>query len=535
MPKRLIGVLVATVVLFVGLSGRLYSLSVSSLKAASWQQSTRTQTLYTARGTVYDRYLVPLVNDTVAWAVSLYPYGDRQNTDALMLTADQREAVRQAMEDGHRATFLSDHALLAQDSVVQTEVPVRYTETASAVHLIGYVNGEGQGVCGIEAGYQQELAAWNGELSVSYAIDALGRPSSETVEQTVNTLSRAKGGVVLSIDSHIQTIVRDMLMSSVDAGAVIVSDADSGQVLAMASAPEYNPNEPEASLEAPNAPMLDRTLALYNVGSVFKTLVAAAALEQGYGVDTVYECREGIAVNGIEFACRDHGRMQLTMLEAMALSCNAYFIQLAMDIGADAIVRMATLARWDAALSVAKGIQTQTPIFPTPAELTADAALANTAIGQGRILASAFHVQSFMRAVACDGMWVEPTLYHGRVDADGRVTESEHEPQTVRLFSKDTAAALRSMLSAVVSSGTGQQASPTNATAFGKTGTAESGWEVDGAEVVQSWFSGGFPVDRPQYVITVLSENGGQNGKTAAPMFAAICNALFEAGLVEIS
>lgn len=317
-------------------------------------------------------------------------------------------------------------------------------------------------------------------------------------------------------------------------GAVVVTDPESGEVLASVSLPLYDPNDIEASLTNAAAPLLDRTLIGYDLGSVFKIVIAAAALENGMSTQTSYVCEGTCEVNGRVFHCHNPlGDGLQTMAEAMANSCNVYFIKLALSLGADAVYDMALRAGFSSSLALTGDYKTACAVLPSLQDLSVDAALANLAIGQGDLLASPVHVAMLLGAVASDGEWREPTLLYGEADVDGVIHRVASTASTKRLFSVRTAKKLQEMLLPVVTSGTGRAAQPVNGTAAGKTGTAQTGWEQDGEEVVQSWFAGYFPAEKPQYVITVLSENGGENGKTAAPLFAAITDALYEAGLVS--
>jgi len=536
MLRRMKVVLTTTAVLFVALFGRIYSLSSGMISTVATAQSTVSKTLFVSRGSIYDRYLRPLVNRETQWLVSVNPYAEALMEQKDTLSTEQMQAIREAMEHQRRAVFISDHPLTPVEGLVQFEIPVRYAGEVMAPHVIGYTNDEGDGVTGVERGYNEELSAFRGEIGISYAIDALGRPTEETVEKQWNTTALSEGGIVLTLDRDIQQTVQELSCSYLTAGAVVVSEVGSGEVLAAVSAPYFHPEEVEQVLDSEQSPLLDRSLCNYNIGSVFKVLIAAAALENGISEEFATECEGRCDVDGVVFACRDHGiGHPLTMREAMAVSCNTYFIRLAQEIGAAPILAMARQAAWQESLLVAKGIQTEAALCPTESELSVEAALGNLAIGQGTLMASVYHVHSTMAAVANGGEWVEPSMYAGQVDPMKRQDLTDHQPYRTTLFSGDTADRLRLMLGDVVASGTGTSAKPTYGTAAGKTGTAETGWLINGEEVVQSWFSGYYPSDRPQYVITVLSENGGRNGRPAATLFAAVANALFETGMVEIS
>ncbi len=536
MRKRLVVLMVTVAVVLTGLGMRLYSLSGGELQAASEQQSTRRETIAVARGTIYDRYLQPLVNRSKQIVVSVAPFSECVALMEQTLSGSYRQAVVSKLSQGERVTATVDGWLSPTVGVTQIRAPLRYERDALACHVVGYVNGENTGVSGIEKVYDTLLSSYNGEASVSYPIDAMGRVGMDGEDVLDNTLDKAVGGVALTLDGEIQRIVQQAAVSYLERGAVVVTDAVSGEVLASVSVPIYDQNDVETALTQSSSPLLDRTRTNYDLGSVFKIVTAAAALELGFSAGKTYTCSGYIEVDGTRFHCHNPlGDGKQTMGQAMANSCNCYFIQLALDVGASAIFDLAQRAGFAEAITLTTDYQTARAVLPSRRDLSADAALANLAIGQGDLLATPYHVAALLGAVAADGVMTKPSIFYGTVDENAMLTKDPTAPDTVRLFSASTAAQLRTMLQKVVEEGTGTAAQPREHTAAGKTGTAQTGWLIDGEEVVQSWFAGIYPADDPQYAITVLSENGGANGKTAAPLFAVIADALFEAGLVELS
>ncbi len=535
MRKRLLICMVCVAVVFAAIGVRLYTLATGNLREASYQQSTRRDTIALSRGTIYDRYLQPLVNQKEEIVVSVAPLSDCVELVAKTATGSRGASVLETLQRGERATFSSESWLPPTIGVVQVSAPIRYARTQTACHVIGYVDDTAHGVTGAEKCFDECLGNYGGEASVSYAVDALGCVSGHVQDQLTNTLDRAVGGVALTLDRHIQELTEKAASAYMERGAVVVTDVKSGEVLASVSLPTYDPNAVEEVLEDTRSPLMDRTLIDYNLGSVFKILTAAAALENGFSADTMYTCEGSVLVGENRFHCHNPlGDGAQTMREAMANSCNCYFIQLALDVGASAIYDLAQLAGLSEELTLAKGWETAAGVLPSRQDLSADAALANLAIGQGDLLVTPYHAALLMQAVANKGIVCKPTLLYGTVDENGHLSRCSTLPDAVRLFSSDTAALLMDMLCYTVEAGTGVAAQPMEGTAAGKTGTAQTGWEIDGEEAVQSWFCGCYPAENPQYVIAVLSENGGVNGMPAAPLFATIADALFSAGLVEI-
>ncbi len=534
MRKRLICLLVSIAVMMTGLCVRLYGLSVSDLQTAAGLQSTRRDVIAVARGTIYDRYLQPLVNRTQEITLAVAPFAECIALMEQTLKGQERNRVLKELQNGNAVTVAAERWLPPTVGLTQIRAPKRYDDEPLACHTLGYINGDGAGVNGIEKAYEQLLSSYNGEASVTYTVDALGRVAMESDTALTNTLSNAAGGVALTLDGEIQRLVQQAAAAYLERGAVVVTDAASGEVLASVSVPAFDPNDVESALDDAASPLLDRTRTDYDLGSVFKVITAAAALENGFSVGKTYTCEGSVVVDGIRFHCHNPlGDGAQTMSAAMANSCNCYFIQLALDVGAAAICELAERAGLSGALTLTAGLQTSGAVLPSRRDLSADAALANFAIGQGDLMATPYHIAALYGAVASNGVMTAPSLFYGTVNERGVLTKDPTAPETVRLFSAQTASALRGMLEAVVTSGTGTAAAPDERTAAGKTGTAQTGWELDGEEVVQSWFAGYYPADDPQYVITVLSENGGENGRPAAPLFAAIAGELFYAGLVE--
>ena len=534
MKKRAYALLGGIVVLLGTVSARLWILSRDSLEAASVQQSSRVQTIAVSRGTLYDRYMQPLVNRYYGVKASVTPYEPMLEALRMHGEKEAERYVKGCAPEGERVVVPLSSWLPPTVGIAQVWAPDRYGAEALACHLIGYINGDSTGVSGMEKVFDEVLSRYSGSASVSYQVDALGRAALQGAGRVENTLQNAKGGVVLTLDAQIQAMVQQTAAERLERGAVLVSSADSGEILAAVSLPLFDPNRVESALSREDSPLLDRTRINYDLGSVFKLVTAAAALENGISPDTVYVCRGCCRLQGATVYCHNPlGDGALTMREAMIRSCNCYFIELALDLGADTIRELAQRFGFSAALDIVDGYETSRALMPTEEELTVEAALANYAIGQGTLMATPYHIHALMASLVRDGVWCVPSIYRGEVNEKGETVRTAPKPEEERVLSARTAKELCSMLEAVVREGTGQAAMPTEGTAAGKTGTAETGWSVDGEPVVQSWFTGYYPAENPAYIITVLSENGGTNGRTAAPVFRAVCEELTRAGLVE--
>lgn len=531
MKKRLI-VLCAMLLLLAGFCGwRVQTLQQKpSLREAAVEQATVTVTLGKGRGTIYDCHLTPLVNKESTYGTAFAP------TDAakkrIRATFDHPTAeslLARLSENKPFAITLSEPPAMC-DGITIRAVPVRYTGTVEAPHILGYVNENG-GVCGIEAAYDEWLSSYSGELTVTYAVDAYGMPIGGTEPSVNSTLSRCKGGVVLTIDKRVQAIA-EQAATKMTRGAVVILEPKTGEIRAVASVPSYQPQQADTAMQAEHSPLLNRAFADYNCGSVFKIVTAAAALEAGLSPKTAFSCEGGVECDGNFFHCHyilGHGRVD--MKEAFAKSCNPYFIQLALEVGADAVYDMAVSFGLDRAWTPATGLSTARAVLPSLKNLRASkAALCNLAFGQGELLATPVHVAQLAAAIANGGSICRPTLIAGTVDENGEFTKAEPSPPQ-EVFSKKTAAVLADMMTYTMEEGTGAKGQPYYAPAAAKTGTAETGWFEGDDEVIQHWFTGYFPAENPRYVITVLCENSEASGESASPVFAEICDELYLEGL----
>lgn len=532
MMKRAALVYGLCTVLLMAMVLRLFWVGQGEIAAyASLQQSSYTLTVGQVRGTIYDCRFEPLVGREKQTVSAVVPSAETLSVLEEM-EEEERLDLLQRMESGK--PFLYHGRLDAAPGISLFQLPVRYDEQGTAVHVIGYLDGAGkQGVAGIEAAYDQTLRDYGGEYQVSCRVDAAGHALAGEItvyEQGKNGI----GGVVLSLDRRIQQAAEQALRSSgTEAGAVVVMDIWSGELKAMASLPDYDQNDVAAALKAQNAPLLNRALCAYSVGSTFKLAVAAAALEQGVPEETEYDCPGYVSVDGHVFHCHNlagHGRVNMS--EAMEHSCNVYFIKLAQEIGGQALWQMARQLGFGSGVRLAPGIYGAGGTLATPEELSGGE-LANFAFGQGRLTATPLQLAVMVSAIANGGQRLTPRLVLGVTD-DGTTLARPCSAYAVdRAMSSQTAQKLCEMMVRVVEEGSGSQAQPRTGGAGGKTASAQTGTSgVGGSEIVHAWFSGFYPVRSPRWAIVVLCEGGESGGDVAAPVFQQIADAIAALGYV---
>lgn len=509
-------------VLLMAMVLRLCWVVQSGYVQAMGSQSEYTLAVGRARGTIYDRSFEPLV-DRESRAVSAVVPTDELVAQLAGAEQSTRMSLLAGLAEGR--PFVVEGDLGTGPGVTVFQLPRRYSDNTAA-HVVGYLDGAGQGVAGIEAAYNTLLEEMGEDYTLSCRVDALGRALED--ETGAAPQSERRGGVVLTVEREVQQLAeRALAEGGVLAGAAVVLEVESGDLLAMASLPGFDRNDVAAAVAGEDGALLNRALCSYSVGSTFKLVVAAAALEAGLGAETRFECPGYAVVEGNVFRCHNlAGHGELSMGEALEHSCNIYFIRLAQALGGAAIRRMAVRLGFGSATVLAEGISGAAGLL-TEQELLDGGELANFAFGQGRLSATPLQLAAMTAAIAGQGQYRTPRLVAGTT-ADGRTMETAAPRYAATpAMSAQTAETLRQMMVGVVEEGSGGNARPARGGAGGKTASAQTGvLDESGEEIVQAWFSGFYPAENPRWAVVVLCENGGSGGEAAAPVFRKICNGL---------
>ena len=360
-------------------------------------------------------------------------------------------------------------------------------------------------------------------------LDGLQRPIAG-IEPEIRESGSGRG-IALTLDRDIQQVIQEAGTEMLDKGAIVVMDPYSGEILAAASFPAFDPGDLSAAVfDTENTPMINRAFLAYSVGSTFKTVTAAAALEAGIPLTEVNECTGRVDISGQIFRCHKRsGHGELDMLDAMKESCNPYFIGLGQKIGGAALLEAAKRFGFGEKVILAEGISVSAGNLPSARSMINPAAAANLSFGQGELTASPVQIARMMAAVVNGGILVTPRLVLG--ETDGRNIFREAAPLKKQIVDRNVAAQLQTFLIHCVMVAEGQNALPQTVTAGGKTATAQTGrYDSDGNEMEHGWFAGFFPAVNPSFVAVVFSENSGFGNATAAPVFARIADGIMALG-----
>ena len=516
MLKRVLSLYIFFIFSFMVLLGRIYYIAKTDYTDVTTRQSTRTITIGEKRGEILDRNFSPIVSANHRLMAAVTPCA--ASYELLKGKADD-SYLREKIENA--SPFIIEVSEEINNEFIRTfSVPGRYTDEQLAVHLVGYTDSSGKvGVSGIEKAYNNYLSQNSGKLTATFQVDAIGRVLAGMDKYVDDNNFSSMAGVVLTIDKDIQSLTEKVLKNSkIKSGAVIIMKAHTGEILSMASAPTFNPNNLAESLTADNSPFINKALMSYSVGSIFKPVVTVCALENGISPDTGYECKGEIKLGDRIFRCYDnksHGKINMT--EALKVSCNCYFIELINKIDIDHLLEICREMSLGSEQILASTLKGSSGTLPTRNSLKTKGALANFAFGQGDLLATPLQIASVYHTLST-GNAVAPKVIMGLTNYMGLMTKEPESPQKKVLTDK-TVLTLRKMLSDV-----GLSYGMTNSA--GKTGTAQSGIYAGGKETLRTWFAGYFPAENPEYIVVVLNENGSSGTSDCVPVLKAIAEGI---------
>ncbi len=501
---------------------RLLSLIYFPENIPDISNSTQRILLSQIRGDIYDCNMKKLVNRESSNFIVAEP--DGKNIAILKDYLSESEYKKLVDCINSKTPFVCENDFYG-DEVLKTKVFRRYSDDGFCCHVVGYINkSDNIGVCGIEKGYDSFLKEENRKLFYSYNATAQNRMLSGGENGIVSENYYSKKGVMLTIDYDIQRIAQNAgEVYGIDKGAVVVLDAENGEIRAMVSFPSFNQNDVALSLTDENSPFLNRCVSSYNVGSVFKLVVAMTAIKEGKDNFRTY-CTSGVDIGDKTFSCSNntsHGEVDLK--KAMAYSCNSYFIRLALNLGSEKILRTAENMGFGKAFFLADGINVSKGNLPQREDVFTDGEIANLSFGQGDLLATPLQIACLYSAAVNGGDFIEPKLVSGTVDENGMKKNFETSQYVYRAFSEEEANKLKEILINNFSMGTCVTAKPENCLAGGKTSTAETGRQNEaGEEVLCSWFAGFAEKKDKIYTIVVFKEDGKSGSADCGPVFKEI-------------
>ena len=503
------------------------------------RQSERTINLDPRRGAILDRNGHPLAVSVDAESIYAVPQDieDAAGTAtalgrALGLDAAARKDLQAQLERSRAFVWVrrkvdptlarAVRALQLEGVGFLTENRRYYPQRELAAHVIGYVGLDNTGMSGIEYAFESTIRGRAAKVVIR--TDARRRALGHTEKPSTEGHT-----VVLTLDEAIQHVVEKELDRSVQetgsvSGMAVVMDPHTGEILALANRPTFNPNKFNSY---PSSRWRNRAVAdAYEPGSMFKIITAAAGLaEKVVSPDEVIDCGHGfLEVAGIRI--NDHKVFdQLTFRDVMAHSSDVGVARVAQRLGRDNFSRY--MREFGFGTPTGVELPGESGGLLRPLNRWSALSLPTLSFGQ-EIGVTALQMTAAVAAVANGGYLMKPTIVKQVEDSDGRVVRESRPTSVRRVLDTATADTLTDILRGVVLHGTGHRAAVAGYAVAGKTGTAqkvEPSGRYSMIDHVAS-FVGFVPASRPALVILVSLDTpkgpANEGGDVAAPLFARI-------------
>ena len=568
--RRMIYLLMIAVILFTLLIIRIFWLQFISgdeLQTLAYEQQTLDRKVNPRRGTIYDSNMTELAVSSTVYTVTVNPTNIEEKNkeiiakkiceifdldyEKILKRIKKRSSIETIVRKEEKENVDKLNEWLVQNNLskginIDEDTKRYYPYNNFASHIIGFCGSDNQGLGGVEAKYDSVLQGTKGRITK--VKDASGKEVEGTVEEYQEAIDGKD--IVMTIDMGVQSIAEKYLELAcidnkcTDGGNVVIMEPKTGNILAMATYPTYNLNDPytvtdneiaqkwqelsnKEKNEALQAMWRNKAIAdTYEPGSTFKLVTTSASLEEGITTtDKAGEfcCTGSITIAGVRIKCwrhyRPHGSQSLR--QALMNSCNPIFIGLGQKLGVETyytyLERFGFLSKTGIDLpGEAKGIfLDKSKVGPVE--------LATISFGQ-RFEVTPIQMITMVSTIANGGNRMKPRLVKEIIDTQTG-EKNEINPECVgRAISKETAESVLSMMESVVAEGTGKNAKVTGFRVGGKTGTSEDG--VNTNKYVTS-FVGVAPISEPKVAILVTlynptGEGGHQGGAVAAPVAGQI-------------
>ncbi|MGW9113131.1 peptidoglycan D,D-transpeptidase FtsI family protein [Microbacterium sp. NPDC055683] len=383
--------------------------------------------------------------------------------------------------------------------------------------ITGYINPVLQSATGLEQAMNQELS---GQSASAFF---------QRLDQIISGQDPRGSSIELSLDAAVQQAAYDGLTSRGYTGAVVAIEPSTGRILAMVSTPGYDTNQLashdsdavntsyDGLLQADPSPLQNRAIAgdLYAPGSTFKLVVASAAIASGdYTMDSTFDNVASYTLPGSTHVVSNASGGtcgsgdEVTLHDAIRLSCNVPMAELAVELGEGAIREEAEKYGFNTSF--------ETPLVSTASSYPSlggdDAQTGLTGFGQGQVTATPLQIAMVAAGIANDGVVMNPWMVDDVIGSDLSVQQTYDPTQFGTALDADLADALTEAMTASVQDGAATNARIDGVDVAGKTGTAEG----DADEPYTLWFTGFAPADDPQIAVAVVVEDGGGQGQSGS-------------------
>lgn len=582
-PLRELGVTIAVLfVLFGLLALRLFYMQVIQYRKyldLSLNNQVRTIVKSPTRGMIFDRKGRPLAKNEQLFSLMYFPsknYEDDRTTVAQIEELLQvPQGVLVANLDNSRKLLYNYQPILLTDDLTHDQIALieqvkerlpgiyindrnfkrLYPLGSMAAHIVGYTQREAinepvepflkgalevthnKGVAGAEAEFDSVLRGEQGMMMVE--IDKL-RHFKKVIQDSPTEDGQ---NVYLTLDNLLQEKLSGLLTRTQRPGTIIVSEIDTGEILAMVSSPSFNPSLfrgpgsaeyfGRLASDVKNAPLLNRAYQNgFPPGSAFKAVAAVAALKEGLVTPSRrFYCSGRYEISDRVFRCwKRDGHGTLSFSQAVAYSCDVTFYHLAVELGNERLRKYARLLGFGEKTGIDLPAE-NSGFLPSPAwkrrvkrEKWFPGDTLNLVIGQGYLLTTPLQLLWMMNMIAGEGRAYLPRIVKSVGERGNLPSYARKEKPRETHLPREVFDKLKPMLVGVSSYGTARGLSGLPVRVAGKTGSAED----PPRKKPHSWFVGYFPAGRPKYSFVVFVQNGGDAPVVAVPLARQVVAAVLE-------
>ncbi len=376
-----------------------------------------------------------------------------------------------------------------------------FDSAAAPIHILGYLNKDSVGMSGLERHYNEFLT--NNKFSANMLFPMNGKNKILNFDNfLLKSEGNLKDGIVLTVNKNVQYILNLILQQNVVKGAGVVLNAKTGEIVAISSCPFFKYDDFSYNMHDKNLPLFNRAVQHYALGSIFKIVTAAAALQSNISPNFSHRCDGFFKLHDVKFKCHNkQGHSMLNMSDALKHSCNPFFINLGLKVGAKKLLKTAFSLGFDKKINLCDGFCCKPSTFPNFNMSAGE--LCNLSFGQGKLKTSILHVAQMLCAFCCDGEIAMPQIVKGKITNSKFV--KTFKPIKQKALDSTTAQTLKEMLTnAIVKTPT-----QSHFCSFGgKSSTAQTGQFKNKKEILNTWFCSFINSKSNPYVVVLLKEDG---------------------------
>lgn len=545
--NRLYFVFIMCILIYVFLIYRLVDIQIikaNYYEQCAKKQSNSTLNLSSGRGIIYDRNNKKLTDikteNIIIIQKDQISINDRYMELIQMVTGLSSMEIYEKIQENPLSPIVElkikniDENLkskLEEENILVDKKTYRYSDENILAHTIGYIDSDNQAISGIEKSQDNILKDKNLEYVEVFKAGSSGNSGKSKKIGVLNGSIKTNKNkddrhLKLTVDYNIQKKLEALVDKEENPSAVVISDIKTGEILAISSRPNYNQNSIEDFLNASNGELQNRAIRyMYAPGSVFKIVVLYAALENNI-IDENYEhtCTGSKEFNGRILNCNKlDGHGKLTLEQAFANSCNTAFLDIALKVGKDKIIKAAE----DLHLTKEVGIDIE---GEKTGSLNKDIDIVNLCIGQGEMMFTPLQVNQMTQVIANNGTYKPLRIYDSIIDNNKKIIKSFDKYKDEEMLSPYIITKIKNMMKSVAKEGTAKELSDLEKGSGVKTGTTQAIINVENADetikkekISHGWVTGFYPEDNPKYCITIIIEGTKESSKSAVPLYKDIC------------